>query len=568
MKFFFAGTWRYTWQMIALFVIASVAIHSTVSYLEDQIPIATHPAFFKSSILAFWAMVIGFMFLMGGLALWTIRFATETESLKRVGTVVDSLHPLKDGLISIERKGRILGSNPAANALAANPLSKGAPLNEGFPCLSMDDITLLLDPAEPNEIERTQINGSTAQTLRFRSQPSEGLSLILISDVTHMQAREHRRQQLARWQLIGRIARGVAHDFNNLLCVIAGHASLVARARPGSIEMENSLRAIRHESDRGGSLAANLLNLSTWAVAGQPTNRFSEHVKRAASLLEPSLPLGWKVEATIGESFPTIALSGIQIEQVILNLGLLSADTLGKPGILRITARKPAADHLLDVGNDMAAVILVSAFAADAVAAPTPPIPLTIDKVTIDEEGIVQSVVQSMLEGAGGDLHVFKGTDGSQLFRVVIPYGNTRGYSAESSLLSGPFHAHLTNWQILSAGSHRYHRMVDHPLQEMGAHVDMQDDIVTVLAHIESHPKLDAIILEQSLLGQQSEGLLKALTKLCPRAGLVVLCDDPDAIETLRHTRNVVLLSGELTSSQLLNALLESRALAGSSSES
>ena len=260
MKFPVRGVWRYTWQMIALLVIASVAVHSTVSFLEDQIDNPSPDGRIPFGTLwVFWAMVVGFMFLVGGLCLWTLQFATESESLRRVGNLVDAMKMIKDALLSLDNKGHITGSNPAVTTLALIPPRKGIHLREIFPCLSEEDLTQLLDPDEANEVERLLIKDNASRTIRFRSQPSEGMTLLLISDVTQMQAREQRRQQLALWQLIGRIARGIAHDFNNLLCVISSHVSLLSRLRSAPPEIHESLQAIRQESDLGAKLAENCL---------------------------------------------------------------------------------------------------------------------------------------------------------------------------------------------------------------------------------------------------------------------------------------------------------------------
>ena len=125
MKFVYRGIWRYTWQMIALLVIASVAIHSTVTFLEDQIanPPTEGPILPFGTLWVFWAMVVGFMFLVGGLSLWTLQFATESESLRRVGNLVDAMKMIKDALVSLDTKGRLTGSNPTA---ARNPTKSNA----------------------------------------------------------------------------------------------------------------------------------------------------------------------------------------------------------------------------------------------------------------------------------------------------------------------------------------------------------------------------------------------------------------------------------------------------------
>lgn len=552
-----SGIWRYAWQLIALFTIASVAVNSTISYIADQFRQADGGFVGQGWFLVLMAMVAGFMFLLGGLGLWNIRFAIESESRRRIGSLVDAMEALKGGIVSLDTKGWITGFNPSANSLAPAPLRKDIPLTEGFPCLSAEDAVALQDHTAACEIERDLPFSGGMRTLRFRSQPSEGVVLIMVSDVTAMQILARRHQQLARWQLIGRIARGVAHDFNNMLCVIVGHVSLASRAPPGSPAMRESLDMIRHEADKGGALAANLLNLGVWATAGHPTNDLADHVRRAVALLGPSLPVGWKIETGIADDFPTVALSGIQVEQLTLNLGLLAADTIGAPGVLRITAERPGSDHLHNVGSNYAAVLLFSASLPQASPATASPADNT---VSTDEEGIVQSVVQTMLEGTGGTLNVLKGSDGSRIYRALLPFGVAQSGDS-TDLLPEDKRLLLTHWNILSAGSPRHHHEVDQPLLAMGAKVDAQHDIVSVLARVETQAHLDLILLEKNLLGSQAHGLLKAIRKLCPQTGLIVFCENPLELAPDRPS-DVVFAAKTDNVSHFLTALFEAKALA------
>jgi PAS domain-containing protein len=556
--------WRYAWQLIALIVIATIAANSTVSLISDQLESSTRLSGMavQVSILAVWAMVVGFMFLIGGFGLWTIRFAAETETRRRIGGMIDAMSSIKDGLISLDRKGRMTGSNAAAGMLAVAPLQKNASLLDGFPCLSEDDLTLLLNISGPNEIERDQPAAGRSRTLRFRSQPSEGVILIIVSDVTAMLMRERRRQQMTRWQLIGRIARGVAYDFNNILCVISGHLSLISRAKLGSQDMRDSLDTMRREADKGGMIAANLLNLSNWAAVGRPTALLGEHVRRALSLLGASLETGWRIESHIDEDFPAVALSGVQVEQLMLNLGLLAADTVGAPGILRVTVCKPGKDHLVDVGAHFAAVILISAASPSAAPSAAPPQAPAIAPET-EEEGVVHSIVTSMLESAGGYLNVLKESGGLRIYRAILPYGNLPSAPAQTEELPAELRAHVANWKIISAGSARHHREVDKALSEMGVRVEALQDIVSVLAHVETERALDAVLLDRELLGQQAEGLLRAVAKLRPDAGIVVLCEDPDA-EPEPRPRSVVFAAHMRDPARLIKSLLEAKALATS----
>jgi hypothetical protein len=97
----------------------------------------------------------------------------------------------------------------------------------------------------------------------------------------------------------------------------------------------------------------------------------------------------------------------------------------------------------------------------------------------------------------------------------------------------------------------------------MGVRVEALQDIVSVLAHVETERALDAVLLDRELLGQQAEGLLRAVAKLRPDAGIVVLCEDPDA-EPEPRPRSVVFAAHMRDPARLIKSLLEAKALATS----
>jgi hypothetical protein len=51
-------------------------------------------------------------------------------------------------------------------------------------------------------------------------------------------------------------------------------------------------------------------------------------------MLQHTLPPGWRLDVSVQEPFPTVALNGIQIEQVVMNLALLVAALTAAPFLL------------------------------------------------------------------------------------------------------------------------------------------------------------------------------------------------------------------------------------------
>ncbi|MDP2990123.1 MAG: hypothetical protein Q8O57_06105, partial [Kiritimatiellota bacterium] len=229
MTFLPKSAWRYAILIIILFAIVAVASMTIISYLQDQITEQTATETIKQLSIAIWALTMGCMFLAGALGLWAIRSTAEIEGRRRIGRFVDTMDYMSDGLMAIDGKGHVRGSNPAARKLVPHtlPANKAVMLRDVFACLTEQDMHQLLDPLQPREIEKGCVYSHGLRTLRFRSQPSEGLMLILISDITTHHSQEIRKRQIAQLQIIGRLAAGVAHDFNNILCAISGHATLL-----------------------------------------------------------------------------------------------------------------------------------------------------------------------------------------------------------------------------------------------------------------------------------------------------------------------------------------------------
>ena len=102
----------------------------------------------------------------------------------------------------------------------------------------------------PQELERNCLYDSSLHTLRFRSQPSSGVRLVMVSDVTDMRTHEIHCRQIALLQLVGRIAGGMANDFNNILCSISVYADLLARDLPPNDAKRESLTVIQNQTQK------------------------------------------------------------------------------------------------------------------------------------------------------------------------------------------------------------------------------------------------------------------------------------------------------------------------------
>ncbi|MBA4387044.1 MAG: hypothetical protein C0404_03625 [Verrucomicrobia bacterium] len=553
MKFFRSGTWGYAVLLIVLFSIAALAARATIVYVGDHV--SGQP--YEVITILVWALSLGFMFIAGAFGLWAIQFSAIAEGRRRIGRFVDAMDYLSDGIVAVDSRGRVTGSNPSVNSLSGTNVRSGQRLGEIFTSLSEEDVHILLDSDSPNEVERDHQHPSGARNLRFRSQPSEGLILVVVSDITAKHTQAMHIRQMARLQLIGQLARGVAHDFNNLLCGISGYASLLTRIRPGSPEAEKSLASIQQSTERGIALAGHLAELAQTNYAMHPTDAIREHIEAALEVLRGSLVADWKTETSVDDDIPPTSLTGIQLEQIITNLGLLVVDSSPAPATLHVVARRPGKEPLFKIDDSFAGAVVLHTGSVDMLAKQVE----TSRNTSAHDSGVIQSVIRSIIEENGGRLDCFLASDGSNAFRLALPRGALYVDASDATKLPDELKAYVGTWSVLMAMPGREQASLEKRMLELGIKVHRVNNVMSALAMAEDNKLVDTMVLHKYLLGSESKSLLKAVMKLHPSAGIVVLCEDPQ-VDSEDMAFDIVFLDTHAGPDKILISLIEAKNLA------
>ena len=566
MRSFPRTIWQYATLLILLFVIASVAAWTTISdlySLSDLIPDSSEYSRALDLItFKIWAQTMGLLLIAGAFGLWAIKFSAEFESRRRIAQMVEGMNFMNDGLLLLDKNDQVVATNPSLKAMVSTDMLNHTALEHFFPFLTSEDTQMLLGRKGPNEMQKDFIGQNGKQTLRFRSQTAGANLLLFVSDVTTLRINELHKQHIARFELIGRLARGVTKDFNTILTGISGHASLLLRLPSGGTGVRESVNAIIQESERGAILAGHLLDFSRLGVMGSFTDNLGHHVVKAGELARMGLSSGWQVETDVRSDFPVVPLSGLQIEQVVLNLALGVADNSQQPGTIRIVAGRPSSDdHLMNVGNQFAAVILISSMNPGS--GDIGRKRAEEDRIADDEHsGVIQSVARSLVVEAGGSLDFFHESEGPDICRIILPYGVIEtDLDSSKEELAMELRSYIAHWKVLLARPTRGHDYLDEALKESGVTVDRVDNVVAALAKVESDSGLHSIILDKDLLGNEASGLLRAVTKLRPTTGVVVLCDDPDQ-EGPELNKDIVFVRKRTEPGRIIVAMVEAKTLA------
>ena len=164
----------------------------------------------------------------------SLELARQQAQLNRL-----VIEEMQDGVLVVDRRGRVRAANPAARRLLApSGMCRPAPFQlrgvEAWASLVRTverafvdavwpeagrDVVLEFDPAELRTL-RVRIRF----TRRHESQASEEFCVLLLEDVHNMQART-RQEKLAA---MGRVSAGIAHEIRNPLAAIAQANALLS----------------------------------------------------------------------------------------------------------------------------------------------------------------------------------------------------------------------------------------------------------------------------------------------------------------------------------------------------
>ncbi len=534
---------RYAMLLVVLLATAAIAVGVTLNYIYEIVPQKEH---LTVVTIAIWAQTMGFMLIAGAFGLWAVHFTAETESLRRLGSLVDAMDYISDGVIALNRQGRATGMNPAALAIFGES-ARHAVLTDFCPTLPGTVLHAFLHSDTPVEAEIELADSNRTRTLRFRSQPSQGIVILLASDVTDLVRRREQTRRKAYIQLVGHMAKGVANDFNDLLCGISGHASLLARHNLRNLNIPASAAAIQDCANRGMQLARQLIQLSE-PTPGETiaTLQSALHINAGIDLLTASLPGDWTIDRAIENDVPPVSIPPAQLENLVQSLGLLTSDRAPSTRHLSITLSRTDTGSS---GHGTVAVLSFTAFVSPVAGEKRIP-------QDLESSGVIASVIKTLILQSGGKMESYASAGGDAEFRVFLPEADATSLAAESpETLAMGLEAYAANWHILMDSNILGSGACTDYFQRIGIHSRTAKGIVHILGAIENNDRLDAIVLGGSILGDDPTSLIKAISRLAPQSGIVV----QDRRLPPAGMAGVVYVPEQVTPGQLLHAMIEAR---------
>jgi two-component system NtrC family sensor kinase len=171
---------------------------------------------------------------------------------------------------------------------------------------------------------------------------------------------EQRSQQLKKIQTqlmqsekltsLGRLASGVAHEINGPLTGVLTFSHQMMRKLKDHPELQQELEMIAKEATRASAVVRGLLDFSRETQPQKRPCNINELVLHTLSLMEGQAVFrGIKILKNFDPQIPLVLLDANQIQQVLINIILNSADAMPAGGILAITTQVDPGDAYVQV---------------------------------------------------------------------------------------------------------------------------------------------------------------------------------------------------------------------------
>lgn len=254
-----------------------------------------------------------------------------------------------EGMAVVDAHGAIIASNEKLDAMLGQPLESlvgrdGAKLAALFQSrlaskIDKDEWFALLEknPGEQHHL-LADIDNDPTRHVELQSLPMKSESGLVIGriwilrDRSRLNQLERQLRESQKMGTLGLIAGGIAHDFNNLLTAIHGNLALAELSPTANEEVKTRLDGANQATARATELVKQLLGYSRRGQAARQKVEMKRLITDVQALLRHSVDPRISIRSRIAEEPAFIEADPVQIEQVLLNLGINARDALPEQG--------------------------------------------------------------------------------------------------------------------------------------------------------------------------------------------------------------------------------------------
>lgn len=479
------------------------------------------------------------------------RAAAELARLSRQQRMI--LDAVDDGIVGLDRDGRVTFVNPAtARLLAASPgrligrNAHEALWRDGMTCARAECpiCRVLADQArrDAGESEFTRQDGVRFPVELSVSAIHDGAVLsgavLAFKDLTQRRRAEEERaalerqmQQSQRMESLGLLAGGIAHDLNNMLVGILGNVSLAAAQLHDEEELRKRLARISDASQRATKVIGQILAYSGQVRCETELLDLNDLIRNMTEFMRAGVPRHIAIDIEpCAEPLAASADSG-QIQQVLTNLIVNAAEAIGeRPGTIRVTTERVALDAQQRArrfpgqtlrGDEFAAFVVADdgcGMSGDTLARIFDPFFSTKGA----GRGLGLAAMRGMIKAHGGGVHVSSRTGEGTRFTVVLPLSTepvrtVRKAHPESATLPA-------GTALVIDDEFDVRDVVQFMLEQRGWSVlSAADGAEGLRIHTERGDEIDAVLLDMTMPGKSGADVYRELRARRPGVPIVVM---------------------------------------------
>jgi two-component system cell cycle sensor histidine kinase/response regulator CckA len=265
------------------------------------------------------------------------------------------------GLAMVDRDGRFLYMNKA--------FGRAAGVADGRMPRYPGDLVVVEDKGPLADMIRRHSSGQQVGgdlSIRLAGQGDEPVSmrvvgvrglgeaavLLSLKDSSEESRLKSQVAQASKMQAVGQLAGGVAHDFNNILTAVLGSCDLMLmRHTPGDSDYDD-IQHIRSNANRAASLTRQLLAFSRQQTLRPQILQLPDVISEVSHLLKRLMGDTVQLVVHHGRGLGAVRADPVQLEQVIINLGVNARDAMAGGGTLTIETYPVSAAEVRQLGSD------------------------------------------------------------------------------------------------------------------------------------------------------------------------------------------------------------------------
>ncbi len=363
------------------------------------------------------------------------------------------------------------------------------------------------------------------------------------TDIDEQKRAQQAVLQTQKLESIGLLAGGVAHDFNNLLVGIMGGASFALGTIPPAHPAYAMLQGVVDASERAAHLTRQML-----AYAGK--GRFviepvdlSDMVSRTSQLVSASIPKSVELKLQVEAHLPTVQTDPGQMQQVVMNLIINAAESIGENRhglvVVRTRAEHIEAGSLRQdaAGNAIAPGLYTVLEVQDTGAG--------IDTATLTKifdpffttkftgRGLGLAAVLGIVRSHQGAIEVDTVVGRGSTFRVLLP-AERAGAGFESPRRAVESFGGGNETVLVIDDEALVRNLSKAALEKAGYHVIVAAAGVPGLEGMRDHPEIALVLLDMSMPEMSGRQVLEGLQTINPETP-VVICSGYSEDEVYRQ---------------------------------